>query len=299
MANDILKTLRDHFQTGDPKKEMRVCIDAPKNQVYYRLIVSGGAHYLEFWIDSCANRRNDFQRMLHDLFASPEMQREYSFLSYYNARGVRCRRPSLTLADLETDAAEMRKRLASIEKAVRDSSGSGASNPPVGIKEANVADLLGMRLKIPDYQRAYCWGKENIFGLLEDLYKWQQRHGGERIPYRLGTVILKEQDNGTYDVIDGQQRLITLALIAAYLNPEPKPDKPKRDIALGSNNRTKKALDAIHNAWTIIGEWFQNHQKSPDGDSQAKQFMDLDTVTLGVVVIGKDESEDLSFTLYR
>jgi hypothetical protein len=299
MEHDILKTLRDHFQTGEPKKEKRVCIDAPKNQVYYRLIVIGGAYYLEFWIDSCANHRNDFQRMLHDLFASPEMQREYSFLSYYNARGVRCRRPSLTLADLETDAAEMRKRLASIEKAVRDSSGPGASNPSVGIKESNVAELLGMRLKIPDYQRAYCWGKENILGLLEDLYQWQQRHGGERIPYRLGTVILKEQDNGTYDVIDGQQRLITLALIAVHLNLGPKADKSKPDIALGSNNSTKKALDAIQNARTIIGEWFRKHQKHSDDSTEEKQILDLETATVGVVVIGRNESEDLSFTFFN
>lgn len=299
MDNDILKILREHFQTGEPKKEKRVCIDAPKNQVYYRLVVISGAYYLDFWIDSCANERNSLQKTLRDMFSSEAVQRDYSLLSYYNARGVRCRRPSLTLSDLEVDVTDLRNRLAPIEKDVWNSSISGNTNPPVGISTMSVKEFLEMSLNIPNYQRAYCWERENILGLLEDLSKWQQRHGYKKIPYRLGTVILKEQANGTYDVIDGQQRLITLALIAAHLNPEPQPDKTKPNIALGSNNSTKKALDAIQNARTIIGEWFQNHPKHSNGTVQEKPILDLETATVGVVVIGRNESEDLSFTFFN
>ncbi len=299
MKYDILITLRDHFQTGEPKEEKRACIDAPKNQVYYRLVVIGGAYYLEFWIDSYANQRDYLQKTLRELFSSAEMGRNYTFLSYYNARGVRCRRPSFALSDLEADVTDLRNRLAPIEKAVWNFPVSGNPNPPVGISTVSVKEFLEMSLNIPNYQRAYCWERENILGLLEDLSKWQQRHGCKKIPYRLGTVILKEQPNGTYDVIDGQQRLITLALIAAHLNPESQPDKTKPNIALGSNNSTKKALDAIQNARTIIGEWFQNHQKRPNGAAQEKPILDLDTATLGVVVIGSGKSEDLSFTFFN
>ena len=295
MEHDILKTLRDHFQTGEPKKEKRVCIDGPnKNQVYYRLIGPDGAYYLEFWIDSYADQRGSLQRRLHDLFSTMEAQRDYSLLSYYNARGVRCRRPSLTLAELEADVTDLRRRLADIENLVMDSTNVSSSNPPVGIREISVLTLLKKPLNIPDYQRAYCWGEANILSLLEDLSNWQQLHGDEKLPYRLGTIILKEQEGEIFDVIDGQQRLVTLAMIAAYSNKGITPN-----IALGSNNSTKNALDAIQKAQGIISEWFNKRYNRSDGSARSDRVLDLETATVGMVVIGKKESEDLSFTFFN
>lgn len=295
MENGILKALQDYFQVAEPKKEKWVFIDGHnKNQVYYRLVVSDGAHYLEFWIDSYADQRDFLQRKLHDLFSPIDAQRDYSLLSYYNARGVRCRRPSFTLAELEADVTDLRRRLTDIENRVMDSHHAASSNPPVGIREISVLDLLKKSLNIPDYQRAYCWEETNILGLLEDLFNWQQLHDDEKLPYRLGTIILKEQEGEIFDVIDGQQRLVTLAMIAAHSNKD-----ITTNIALGSNNSTKNALDAIQKARVIIGEWFNKRYNHSDGIIWSGRVLDLETATVGMVVIGKKESEDLSFTFFN
>ena len=69
--------------------------------------------------------------------------------------------------------------------------------------------ILGLKLQIPDYQRIYCWLEKNVLQLLEDIQSIKEE-------YRLGTIILqKKEDNNSfvYDIIDGQQRLVTLSLI--------------------------------------------------------------------------------------
>lgn len=60
---------------------------------------------------------------------------------------------------------------------------------------------------IPDYQRNYAWKEENIETLINDLNE-------ERDGYYLGNFIVTESDNrNKFDIVDGQQRITTLALI--------------------------------------------------------------------------------------
>ena len=72
--------------------------------------------------------------------------------------------------------------------------------------------LLNLKLRIPDYQRIYCWDEKTIRVLWDDV---RGLNGEER--YRLGTIILQKKD-GYYDIIDGQQRLVTLSLMLLALN---------------------------------------------------------------------------------
>lgn len=70
--------------------------------------------------------------------------------------------------------------------------------------------LIRGKLTIPEYQRPYSWGEKQISSLIRDLEKHQE-HGGN-LPYYLGSIILHKQD-GALNIIDGQQRVTTLALI--------------------------------------------------------------------------------------
>lgn len=64
-------------------------------------------------------------------------------------------------------------------------------------------------LTIPDYQRPYKWNKKNVKQLLDDI-----RLNKESIDYRLGTIVLhKETEAKKIDIVDGQQRMLTLSLI--------------------------------------------------------------------------------------
>ena len=83
------------------------------------------------------------------------------------------------------------------------------------IKTENQRYIQG-QLSIPEYQRPYVWGEKQIDKLIEDLKDHQEQFTDS--PYYLGSVILHAQD-GYLNIIDGQQRLTTLALLG-YLNTE-------------------------------------------------------------------------------
>ena len=97
----------------------------------------------------------------------------------------------------------------------------------IKVAVCNVAQLLsGKRIKtenqkyiqgqlgIPEYQRPYVWGEKQIDKLIDDLKDHQEQFADS--PYYLGSVILHAQD-GCLNIIDGQQRLTTFALLG-YLN---------------------------------------------------------------------------------
>jgi len=70
--------------------------------------------------------------------------------------------------------------------------------------------------RIPDYQRPYSWGNEQVLQLLDDLEGSLDRNTDE--PYFLGSVVIvKEGTSAGAEVIDGQQRLTTLSILFAVL----------------------------------------------------------------------------------
>lgn len=80
--------------------------------------------------------------------------------------------------------------------------------------ECCLGQLLTNSLIIPDYQRNYCWEDKEITALWNSL----KEIPNEEKKYHLGTIILQKLDENKYAVIDGQQRLVTLALILRGLN---------------------------------------------------------------------------------
>lgn len=89
------------------------------------------------------------------------------------------------------------------------------SDPKLDVYKIN--EVYKKDLSIPNYQRPYKWRVENVRQLLDDL-----NHHCINQPnstYRLGTLVIhKNQDK--YDIVDGQQRLVTLALILHHLNKD-------------------------------------------------------------------------------
>ena len=80
-----------------------------------------------------------------------------------------------------------------------------------------VRELLNMEnITIPPYQRPYKWTEKNVNLLIDDIL-----FNSNKSSYRIGTLVLHE-DNGIQNIVDGQQRTITLALIALALKNESK-----------------------------------------------------------------------------
>jgi hypothetical protein len=70
----------------------------------------------------------------------------------------------------------------------------------------------GLTYRIPRFQRDYSWTEEEWEDLWSDILGTVQ-DGGEPAHY-MGYLVLQSEDDKTFDVIDGQQRLTTLSLIA-------------------------------------------------------------------------------------
>lgn len=73
----------------------------------------------------------------------------------------------------------------------------------------------GEKFIIPSYQRGYKWKKHDIEQLLNDIYDYKIDESGDTF-YCLQNITLIKVEDG-YNVVDGQQRLTTLALILSYL----------------------------------------------------------------------------------
>lgn len=79
-----------------------------------------------------------------------------------------------------------------------------------------------MKLDIPNYQRPYKWNIQNIDDLLSDITNAisDADRYGSNFKYRIGTIILHKTKNETYDIVDGQQRIISIVLLKKYVEPE-------------------------------------------------------------------------------
>lgn len=78
--------------------------------------------------------------------------------------------------------------------------------------------LLEQRLAIPSYQRPYKWQQKHVNQLIDDVLTHRNKQS-----YRLGTVVLhrdklKPAYAGELDIVDGQQRLLTLTLLCSVLD---------------------------------------------------------------------------------
>jgi hypothetical protein len=67
---------------------------------------------------------------------------------------------------------------------------------------------------IPEYQRGYKWTEQQVRQLLKDINEFDTG-GDEDLFYCLQNITLVEKE-GKFNVVDGQQRLTTLALLLSY-----------------------------------------------------------------------------------
>lgn len=103
----------------------------------------------------------------------------------------------------------------------------------------------GLTYQIPRFQRDYSWTDEEWEDLWSDILGTIQE-GGEPAHY-MGYLVLQSQDEKSFDVIDGQQRLTTLSLIVLAVLKN-----LNRLVEEGRNpDQNKQRLEQIRN--TYIG----------------------------------------------
>ena len=128
---------------------------------------------------------------------------------------------------------------------------------------------------IPYYQRGYRWDEENVLALLEDVHNFMR--SDERKYCLQPIVVVPVKDSEGYvvwEVIDGQQRLITLYIIFSYLG------KPKYQIIFEKRNKSNEFLASLNpehysdenpdfhfmsKAYQVTKEWFDNKTQNDIG----------------------------------
>lgn len=152
----------------------------------------------------------------------------------------------------------------------------------------SVEELLKLDLVIPSYQRPYKWTEKNIRELILDIQKGiEDANKYPNFKYRVGTVILyQENDTKPYEIVDGQQRILSFLLLKLCLNPD------FTCSLLSATFSDKVTLGNLHSNSDRIREWCSSVD---DGVKEA--FDKALSEVLEVVVITVDEISE-AFQLF-
>lgn len=90
-----------------------------------------------------------------------------------------------------------------------------------GTEVRNVREIFEDQYVVPVYQRAYAWGDDEIGQLLQDIRDARLKGAlrpGHASDYYIGTLVVHRADaaSAAFEVVDGQQRLTTLALLLSH-----------------------------------------------------------------------------------
>lgn len=147
--------------------------------------------------------------------------------------------------------------------------------PPITIRE-----ILSMNLAIPPYQRPYKWRLKHVIDLITDVERERSvgipKEDGYR--YRIGSVIL-HKNGEEIDVVDGQQRLLTIGLILSVITP----DRVAAFPLFGKKFNNPISLDNMSYNREHIVRYFKNWE-----EEKKKQFADylLDGCEMIVILAG-------------
>ncbi len=82
----------------------------------------------------------------------------------------------------------------------------------------NIKDILSNdNYIIPRYQRNYAWGKAEISQLIKDILEFFPEENKKMKSYYLGSLVCFKREDGSFELIDGQQRHTTITLINLVL----------------------------------------------------------------------------------
>ena len=136
----------------------------------------------------------------------------------------------------------------------------------IQLRDKIVGEIEG-EYYIPSYQRGYRWDEVQVNALLNDIYE----NGDE--PYCLQPIVVRKDEQGRYEVIDGQQRLTTLYIVYQVMKtilPDPEIG-PKYSLTYETRKENQDFFNNmddeevantnidfffIHKAYCTAKEWF-------------------------------------------
>lgn len=145
-------------------------------------------------------------------------------------------------------------------------------------------DIKG-QLTIPEYQRPYVWKEKQINRLLNDFIEYHKNGDSKKALFYIGSIIV-HQDGSQLKIIDGQQRITTLLLINAIVNPGYKTGiHYASTTSINNIKRNYSYLNCVHS-----NEIFDY------ADTDVLTCVDFDRINVTLVVTS---TEDLAYTFFE
>lgn len=259
------------IQESENGNSIRACLKKDE-QIFFLLENENQCCRLEFVIQY-GNHRSSIVNAIKEIIPI----RDFHYHIHYTDSHWIYRRRIIDANELIED---LEKSFAIIHSSLDNRNLDPPIDAPVKIcSNVTAAELLKWKLRIPDYQRPYSWREKNIRDFLVDIDLWQKDTNKAGIPYHLGTVILKEQKDKTFDVIDGQQRLTTLAILALVKN--------------------EQVFELLNSAKTYYSEEeIQTLLRAREYIKSSECAINFEQIELSVVVLNKDQPEDQAYTFF-
>lgn len=110
------------------------------------------------------------------------------------------------------------------------------------IDKKTVQDLNGYKFFIPSYQRGYRWTTVEVEALLNDIEEFSHESDQSK-KYCLQPLIVQKREDGSYEVVDGQQRLTTILIFMRIV--ESKTEDKAYNIQFETRGDSQKFLDSL------------------------------------------------------
>ncbi|MBO8414065.1 MAG: DUF262 domain-containing protein [Firmicutes bacterium] len=178
------------------------------------------------------------------------------------------------------------------------------TNSNIILETKSVSEISG-QFFVPAYQRGYRWGKEAT-RLLEDIMEIDEKSDYR---YCLQPIVVKKRSDGSYELIDGQQRLTTLFLIYKVVGKMFPFAKANYALTYEVRQRSEEYLNNISEssdesnidfyfmkkAYLSIENWFQERMKQKL--TAPYDFLKLLTERVDIIwyEVGPDEDSNALF----
>lgn len=135
------------------------------------------------------------------------------------------------------------------------------------IEEIRIDEMLKKAFyNVSDFQRPYAWEKEQQSDLIKDIVnnldieKNGSKYSYSLRPYFLGNIILKDSNGQHVDIVDGQQRLITITMIMVVIRNMLNEIVENGRYSKEARKNSKKLITSIEK---IIYRKLENSKKLP------------------------------------
>ncbi|QNM84585.1 DUF262 domain-containing protein [Polaribacter pectinis] len=154
----------------------------------------------------------------------------------------------------------------------------------IKVKTLNYLDIFKEfpNLVVPDYQRAYTWNTDKIEDLINDWQEFLGNKNSKNISYYMGTLLFylnKEKDK--FEIIDGQQRLSSLALVYHCIH-----------------NNILKEQNLSHNQYTSAHNIVKNYSYLLQRKQELAILKEYDILNKLQFTIIVSDNEDNAFTFF-